>query len=432
LIEDQALPRKAIGQGIGSHAAFICIAAIFMSPVFSTLLLSSWNGTFSDWQSAARLFFLPALYLEIAICIFAFVRGFSFAKLFACSPMSVKIFFALWLMVFFTSTMFADTNQSAALVGTGFWIVHILFFMAVAYLVRMDGIEALHLETLSVLLAASAAFSGIVLYGFANIKGLDGDLEWVSYLPGFAHIRHTGYVFAPAIAISLAHMAARPNKLRKTHMVLLVLNTALMLWLGSRGPVFAVLVASIVCMSFFSEMRSFRFLLNAAIAGITGAILSLIAPLPNHGAFGAIQRFWSSSSDPTAFSSGRLNFWSETAELILQQPLIGHGVFQFQFVSTNAAGIYKHPHNSILQFMFDWGVIGAGLLVTLIGFAIHAAFFKAKPSPYVRLVSAMGFTTMLAFSLLDGVFFYSYTIAISMIFVILPIATGYSNPKSSA
>ena len=82
--------------------------------------------------------------------------------------------------------------------------------------------------------------------------------------------------------------------------------------------------------------------------------------------------------------------------------------------------------------MFDWGVIGAGLLVTLIGCAIHAAFFKAKPSPYVRLVSAMGFITMLAFSLLDGVFFYSYTIAISMIFVILPIATGYSNPKSSA
>jgi O-antigen ligase len=402
-----------------------------MMPIFSLLVLTSWDGTFSNWQSIARMFFLPALYGEIVICIVAAARGLSLAKFASDLPISAKIILALWLLALCSSTFFADANQSIAIWGAGFWLVHTLFFMAVLYLIKEDGIEALRLEKLAVILPAAAAITGISVYLFANLKGLDGDVEWISYLPGFAHIRHTGYIFAPAIAVSLAHMAAKPLEFRKTHMLLLIVNSALMLWLGSRGPVLGILVALIACMACFPEMRSIRFLLSAAIAGAIGAALSLVAPLPQHGAFGALQRFWNGSSDPTVFSSGRLNFWSETADLILQRPLIGHGVFQFQFVSTNAAGIYKHPHDSILQFMFDWGLLGGGLFLALMGLVIYAAFFKSKSSRYVKLLSAMGFTTMLAFSLIDGLFFYSYTIAVSMIFLTVPIATGFSWSKST-
>lgn len=397
-----------------------------MLPLISVFFLTSWDGTFSSWQSAARLFFLPALYGEISICIVAVARGLSFAKFVEKLPYFVKIILGLWLILLCVSTFFADANPSVAILGAGFWFVHLLFSFAILYLIQEAGIEALHLERLAIILPTAAALAGLIVYAFANAKGLDGDMEWVSYLPGFANLRHTGYIFAPAIAISLASMAAKPREFVKSHMLLLIVNSALVLWLGSRGAIFGILVAFVVCFACFSEMRSTRFLSKAAFAGTFGALLSILAPLPQHSAFGALQRFWMGSSGAAEFSSGRLGFWAEAWEMIVGRPMIGHGSFQFQFVSTNAAGIYKHPHNSILQFLFDWGMIGGLSFLVLMGFAVYAAFFTSKCPRTVKLLSTMGFATLFAYSLIDGLFFYAYPIAISIVFLALPIATGLS------
>ena len=425
MIESQKLPGKPVGKVLSSHAAFICIAAIFMLPLFHVAFLTSWDGSFSDWQSTARLFFLPALYVEIAICVVAVVRGLSFTKFIGNLPLSAQISLSSWLLLLCISTFFADANPGVAILGAGIWFVHLLFAIAILYLVRDTGLEALLLEKLTIILSTAAAVAGLVVYVFANAKGLDGDIEWVSYLPGFANIRHTGYIFAPAIAISLASIAAKPTEFVKTHMLLIIVNSALLLWLGSRGAVFGILVAFVVCLVCFSEMRSIRFLSRAAFAAISGAILSILAPLPQHGAFGALQRFWNTSPGTAEFSSGRLSFWVEAWELIVQRPLVGYGPFQFQFVSRNAAGVFKHPHNSILQFLFDWGMIGGLSFLVLIGLAVYAAFFTARSPSYVKLLSVMGFTTMFAYSLLDGLFFYAYPIALSIVFLAIPIATGF-------
>lgn len=425
LNESQKLRGIPVGKVLSSHAAFICIAAIFILPLFHVTFLTSWDGSFSEWQSTARLFFLPAIYVEIVICIVAVVRGLSFAKFVGNLPLSAQILLSSWLLFLCISTFFADANPEVAILGAGVWFVHLLFSIAILYLIREAGFEALRLEKLAIILSTAAAVAGLTVYVFANAKGLDGDMEWVSYLPGFANIRHTGYIFAPAIAISLASIAAKPSEFVKTHILLIIVNSALLLWLGSRGPVFGILVAFVVCFVCFSEMRSFRFLSKAALAAISGALISILAPLPRHDAFGALQRFWNTSSDPGEFSSGRISFWIEAWQLIVQRPLVGYGPFQFQIVSTNAAGIFKHPHNSILQFLFDWGVIGGLSFLALMGLAVYAAFFIAKSPSYVRLISVMGFTTISAYSLIDGLFFYAYPIAISIVFLVIPIATGF-------
>lgn len=430
LINSNTLPPKLIGYEISSRAAFLSIAAIFLSPLLSVIFLTSWNGNFSDWQTVARLFFLPALYGEIALCIVALAIGLNLVQSFGKLSVSAKIILGLWLFVLCGATILADANQPVAILGAGFWLVHAMTFAAVVYLIRQAGLEHLRLEKLAVMLPLASAAAGFTIYIFANVKGLAGDVDWVSFLPAYAHIRHTGYIFAPAIAVSLAHLAAKPGELEKTHLMLLTINSALMLWLGSRGPVFGILTAVMICMICFPAMRSVRFVTRAAVAGTAGAILSLLAPLPQHGAFGALQRFWNGSTDPTAFSSGRLNFWIETVDLIWQRPLLGHGSLQFQFISTNAGGIYKHPHESILQFLFDWGIFGGGAFLAMIALLIHMAFFKAKAPPYVKLVCAMGFATMCVFSLIDGLFFYAYPIAVSMIFLALPIATGFSERQT--
>lgn len=426
MLESQTPRTNPVGGVIADSVAFICIAALFILPLLNVLFLTSWDGTFSSWQTAARIFFLPALYAEISICIVAVTRGLSFAKLFGKLPFSVKFILGLWLLFVCVSTFFADANPSVAVLGAGFWFVHLLFTCAILYLIQEAGIEALRLEKLAIILPSAAALAGLVVYAFANARGLDGDMEWVSYLPGFANLRHTGYVLAPAIAIGLASMASNPRTFAKSHMLLLTLNSALVLWLGSRGAIFGLMVAFLICFACFSEMRSMRFLRKASFAGTIGALLSILAPLPKDSAFGALQRFWIGSSNSSEFSSGRLGFWAETWELIVARPMIGHGSFQFQFISANAAGIYKHPHNSLLQFLFDWGMIGGLSFLVLMGFAIYAAFFTSQCPRTVKLVSMMGFATIFAYSLIDGLFFYAYPIAISIVFLTLPVAASFS------
>lgn len=401
------------------------LLVLALIPVIRILTLSSADGSFSTLQDTARLFWLPTLFFEISIFVLAVVKGLNLSKSYGNLPNPVKACLFLWLLSLSISTVQAEAAPHLALPGAGFWVIHLLFFAAVAHLFERS--TSIPSEFVTILPLASAT-AGLVVMVFVYFTGLDSGFNWVEDLPGFGHIRHTGYIFAPAIALSLGHIAARPTQSKRVHMGLIAINTALMLWLGSRGPVFGLLLGLAICFPVFGELRSLAFVKRATTSIGLGALASVLLPIPQKTAFGALQRFWNGSADPTAFSSGRTEFWFEALALISERPFFGYGVQQFQFASETARGFSKHPHQSILQFIFDWGVIGGGLFLCLMMLCTYYAFFRSRCPADVKLVSALVTATLFSFSLIDGIYFYSYTIALSVVFILWPIVLREQRP----
>ncbi|QTD55883.1 O-antigen ligase family protein [Parasphingorhabdus cellanae] len=407
------------------------LIALVSIPLVRVLMLTSFDGSFSQWQVSARLFFLPSLFLEMGIFILAVLNGLNLTRSFGKLPFAAKLALGSWLVILCGATVLSDAIPDLAIRAAMFWITHVLFFAAVAHLMAKSKGVSFNAENFLVILPATSAMVGLLIMLFVFWTGLDSNFNWAEHLPGYANLRHTGYIFAPAIALSLGHLAARPTQSPLIHIGLIIFNTGIMLWLGSRGPVFGLLFGLGVCTLCFHQMRNAQFWIRGSIAMTAAAFLSLMLPIPKDSLFGALRRLWDSSTGEASITSGRLDFWIETVGLISHKPFFGYGAHNFQFVSEHANGMFKHPHQSILQFFFDWGLIGGGLFVFLLSLIAFKSFVSSDCAPHIKLISAMLVSTMFGFSLVDGIFFYPYTIAIFIVFLLWPVIDGQRNEHRS-
>ncbi len=392
-------------------------------PLFRILVLTSPDGMFATWQLSWRIFWLPSLYGELAVICIALLHRMSPARLIGQLSRIFQILIGAWIMALVAASI-STRFPGPALVSAIIWTVHLLFACSVVHLVREHAIDHISMaRKFCFALAGSTAVAGSAIFLFVILTGVGSEYDWRSSLPGYAHIRHTGYIFAPAIAGGLASLAIWPKFQVRAHWAILLINTTAMLWLGSRGPAVALIVALVICVLFSLHLRNRIFWRRAGSALVTGSILSIILPAPTIGWFGAIQRFWNGSRDPSELSSGRMEVWLETMRLIGEQPWLGYGGFQFQQINTAAEGMYKHPHNGPLQFLFDWGLLGGAAILLLIGFAYVHLLLNKRIESGLRTFGLLGASTMLAFAMLDGILFYNFTIAVTLIFLLLPLAS---------
>jgi O-antigen ligase len=343
----------------------------------------------------------------------------------------VRILIVAWIAAVIAASA-AATFPGQALVSAINWIIHLLFAASVVHLIRCHAEHSkLMVRNFCLILTVSTALAGVALFMFVMIKGVDSSFDWKSSLPGYAHIRHTGYIFAPAIAAGFASLAIWPKFKIKLHIAMLALNIAALLWLGSRGPVAALIVAVIIALLFSQHVRNRKLWQRTGAATAVGTVLSILLPAPSIGWFGAIQRFWNGSGEPSELSSGRTDIWVETIRLIGEQPWLGYGGLQFQRINSAAEGFFKHPHNSVLQFTFDWGLLGCSAMLLMLAPAYFRLLLDKQIDSGLRTFGLIGASTMLAFSLLDGVLFYNFTIAVTIIFLLIPAASVSSGGKTA-
>lgn len=399
------------------------ILLLFCIPVFRIVFLSSADGEFTDFQFAARILFLPALFVEMGVIITALISGMGLAKSVTQIPAFARWMLLGWVIILFAPLFWPEAEPSLAIRASLFWTVHILFLAATSWLLKTQRPDVVFNENALLTLPLSAAIAGVAIVLFIFFTGLDSEFSWNEDIPGYNNLRHVGYIFAPAIALSLAHLAAWPDRRAGLHLVLLALNVALMLWLGSRGPVLGLVIGFGLCFFFFAPLRQLRFWIRSVTATCIGAVASVLLPIPDSPDFGAIQRFWSKGLD-NKVTSGRGELWADAVQMIGERPLFGHGAHQYQLASEKALGMFKHPHQSILQSLFDWGIVGGGLFAGLCGLLAYKAYVASSCRLSTKLVSAAIVSTLAGFSLVDGVFFYPYTIALAIVFLIWPIAEG--------
>lgn len=398
-----------------SRPALWWIAALSALPVATALLSFRVDGEFAFWQLIARQFWLPSQLFEIATIVFALSRGCDVQKEWAGLGGKVRSLAALLLLSILLATGFAETPNTAVLSLIS-WTIHSLFALSAWFLFRRwQSSSQSYRGNITVMFAdampiGSAAFVFLMVI-FMMMVGISSDYDWVSSLPGFTHIRHSGYFLMPAIALSTGMIATHEGKRRHLHLVLLAINFGFAIWIGSRGPLmayFGVLAAAVL---FFAMMRNARTIGTITLALAGGALMSQAIPTPDHSSFNAVARFEGNNSQSAdKLSSGRTEIWRDTWRGVLEHPVLGHGGNQFRLQVPAAKETYNHPHNSVLQLAYEWGLIGAaamlGLLALLGGKLVRLTF--AYPRRNLALFLAA--SSMTLFSLIDGVFYYNLPI----------------------
>lgn len=405
---DYAAPEDSIRAPRSTHIWIWLLCAL---PAITALTSFSPSGNFSYTQLVVRQFWLPSNLFELATIVLAISCGSSIQKGWAVLSQATKLLLSLWLVSVCIATAFAEF-PSAAVLSLMSWLTHTLFAMSLLFLFRFW--RDTHSDAVTILSNAmpiGAACYIVTIAIFVAVVGMSGDFDWISSQPGFPHIRHSGYFLITAMALSTGMVATSSGRTKVLHIALLSASFGFAIWIGSRGPLMAYFVMLAAALALFRPMRSAKALAAIVLAIVVGSVLSQSIPAPDHESFNVIARLLGlKSGSVEELSSGRTEFWRQTWHAIIAQPFIGHGGSQFRLQVPVAVGNYYHPHNSVLQFAYDWGVIGAAAILSLITLSM-IKLGKMAVAEGNRLVSPfLAAFSMSVFSLIDGVFYYNLPI----------------------
>ena len=122
-----------------------------------------------------------------------------------------------------------------------------------------------------------------------------------------------------------------------------------------------------------------------------------------------------------AVSERRVDLWSDAANLVRSEPLIGHGPQSFATASPTAASDTdtQAAHSAVLEVAAETGLVGAGLLLMLVAWAFWSlALTSAGPG----IVGAVGWTAFCLHALVDYVA--DYPVVVGAAAVSLGLAVG--------
>lgn len=287
------------------------------------------------------------------------------------------------------------------------YISNLLFFIGLVYFFfkfESAGILLIEFKIISVVFV-SVAFSVFLL--------LDGDSFYSSVSmnpPVYRNIRHLNYELMVAMAgLVLIYVLGR---LRIIWFVPIFLFFSLVaVWSGGRGQLVALVIFLIFI--FFSKryavssLSVFLVLAAAFMVFVSGESALLL---------GQIEDTFESSSFNDV-SSGRVAIWRETWDGVLRSGWLGNGADSFRVFEIGPDFII-HPHNSILQFAFEFGFLGLILVVLFFawtGIWCIRTIFNLKSGVFLK-VGASFLLSMYAYSLVDGVFYHGIPLSFMIIF----------------
>lgn len=243
--------------------------------------------------------------------------------------------------------------------------------------------------------------------------------DWVYDPPMFVNIRNLGHCLAIGMVCSAwLFFSCRPLG-RVSGWAAFFLASAMMAWSGSRGSFMASLLGLALLGLVFSwreHARLWGVLLGTLLTAFGVASLFAVAD-GSMGWLSAIQRT-REAMGTEALGSGRWAMWRETTGLIAQRPWFGWGGEAFRILLSWRREI--QPHNSVLQVLLEWGVVGAVSLLALMTYVLSGALRRfwllwlaganttCLASPGFGLVLVL---SLLALSLVDGVFYHGTPMA---------------------
>lgn len=405
----------------------IIIAAI---PCAMAIIPWDFGGQMYPARALMRSQSLPVIILESVVIMLLTGELMRSRGYFVTIGISVKYCIAALILVSTFTSLFVAVVPSLSVLGLYIWFIHILFGYAI-YLYFMGTGYSQKLIWSAIGLGV-LVYSGILYYYI--VYNIGNDLDWIGLLPGMPHLRQLGYLSVVGFAASTAFVGqSRHQPSFWFGLAIASISFALAIWSGNRGSLIAIFAALCVAAWYKKELRTMQFgawFLASLILGVALASM-LVIPDESYGIDRIIASIYENYDSANKISSGRGEMWAGTINKILERPIFGYGEKQFQFVVPEALGGFRQPHNSILQYLLQWGIVGAGIFFFLIFQIILHLYKKTNRFVDIGQPEFLIIFSILIYSLYDGALYAPYSIAM-LIFAIASALAATTQPAPAA
>lgn len=399
-----------------------------LMPVFSALLYPTYTHVMTspglEWS---RLIEAPFAICELIVVGWAMRRGMAPGQLFKAAPVDIKVAFVLLVIGLFLSSAILSQRSADSLTISFITLLHILFFGAVAHLAQEAGIQDhnVFLGLLGAGLVVLAPWTGYrFMYPPDSSEVLWGTIFWPAATPGFINVRYfgswTGAICAAFIVMLLKN---REHQSFTWAHAFYFLAAAMTIWSGTRAAVMALGLTTAITVMMNRKLPTFCS--ASVIALLTGAAMTtawLLIP-DNERSFQLFAR--NDVAEASVVTSGRTTLWQATFDRWQDSPWLGWGsgsTFWEVFVGWS----HTQPHNSILQFLISWGIVGALGALWLLARATIATHKQVLRHPDLQPMLAVLYT-LLIMSLVAGMLHYPRFIMLIM--AVFAIILTYRDEK---
>ncbi|HVT73971.1 MAG TPA: O-antigen ligase family protein [Lacunisphaera sp.] len=329
-----------------------------------------------------------------------------------------------WLALAAVIAVAASRHAAASLVIAGGWILLARFSLEAAFLARREPRAArIWLEAL-VAGAAVAAVSALTSYaiegndvmfpyphhrliGFSTIVGICA----ASHLLSTCVTGSEGRDGRPARPVQFGQSSSPDPRAARPYLTpgrlrffLLLLGASAIwtagLWSGSRGPLAALAGTFFIWFLRTPAGGRWRLTWLTALPFAIGLVCATL--LPSQGAhlgvWNAVERTTTATGSLSELSSTRSDFWLASWHHYLTSPVWGLGPDAYRYLTPSMDGL--QPHNFLLQWLLDFGILGALPLLAVALLALRRGWSAAAgndPKPWAAI-----FTASLLAGSLDG------------------------------
>jgi O-antigen ligase len=389
--------------------------AIFVFAL-SAPILAATTFAYSDEGSLllrfARQFSFPVTLCEWIVVAFAFAGGVSPTAQMSLAPVWTRYALLLLLAIAIGTAAMAQIDPIAATIRTGAWICHLAFGLSLFGMIqRTDDNIAIEMIWPAVIFGLAIFVLGLAAFVFFIPS--PEKFSWVEFYYGVINVRQLGFYSAAGFAIAFGlSLCATKIRVQALNIALASCFTAITFWSGTRSSLFAIGFSVATIFILFRSGLWLRGLAKATIPLLGGAVLSLLHQAPV--AYMGIRRIFddSVSDNLNTLTNGRVDIWIGTAKMILKKPFFGYGESQFRGLVLENQNLFNHPHNSVLQILFQWGLIGGACFFSLFFVIWWQMYRVAKSHPDIGVPALFLVNGLFAMSLIEGSFYHTWPVAI--------------------
>lgn len=308
----------------------------------------------------------------------------SFHSSYFTSPLTIDLFGYEWLRVKYIST-----------------IINVFFFITLLFYFYSTKINYNKL-------ILAIIFPGIIyaLYIFIIIFS-EQELTYKN-LYFFNNIRQVGMFMVVTTGFFLGYLCLDEKNFNKKYSILILsLPITLIIFFGGRGTFFSliIMILSALIILIIKKQNINNLLTICFFSFVLAIIINQLT----------FFSFNIPTTDKMTFQrydlSDRHEIWEYAINKIIDKPFLGYGPNGFAIIAFNdinyVSGYYSQPHNFIIQFLFEYGIIGTLLFLLLIGLLAVSCIKKLFKTKNNNLMfSGLPIISLTTVGMVDGSYYH--------------------------
>lgn len=320
-------------------------------------------------------------------------------------------------------------------------LAHVAFF-AVLYSFFRAFVLPYRLLFVAVLLSyALIVVHAFMTWHFSPDPGIHSHRMWFSHFPFTGHARHAGYnMMVACIAGATLWMSSREKMSGMAANALgLFLVGACLIWLGGRGSMLSVVLAVLIVACITRQQLNIsarRVWLLMGIVALALLAAELAAQFRFNGLYNSFARSLA-ADDLNRLSSSRLAIWADALSKLEGHWLMGLGSQAYLFLPDKLARKTSMPHNMVVQFLVEWGVVGTLLFLALLARYLRSGFVSLRQlkdgmvDKWYLLGSAIVVLALMLHGLTDGTFYHGKATFYIALFAAVWLTAGLTKNVSA-